>query len=486
MSHLKICYVTSELTPFAKVGGLADVAAALPRTLHEAGHDVRVFLPLYKIVDYDGRGFSVHESIHDVPVTFGGKTYRFTLVTAEQPGTDLVLHFIHCPALYDRGGVYTSDHDEHLRFLMLCRAAVDCCQLMQWGPDVFHCNDWETALLPLYLKTTYAWDKLFRQSRTLLTIHNLGYQGVFPRDIFPQLGLDGGADLFPQDDFQSGRIPFLKTGILYADVLTTVSPTYAEEIQSEALGMGLDGMLKQRSHDLVGILNGVDYEEWNPRTDRNIPFRYSHRSLWRKAKNKEYLLDEMKLPHTKETPLVGMISRLTAQKGLDLLFEALPDLLNRRDFRFVLLGTGEERYVTFFKRLQARFPEKVCFHHGFSNELAHILEAASDIFLMPSQYEPCGLNQMYSLKYGTVPVVRKTGGLADTVQLFDPHTGEGNGIVFDHYMPDGLRWAVGTALDLYEDTKAWRLIMQNGMAADFSWETQAEKYLALYRRLAGR
>lgn len=483
MSQLKICYITAELSPFAKVGGLADVASALPRALHEAGHDVRIFMPHYGPMDSLGFEFRSHEYIRDVAITLGDETHTFSLLEAHQPGTDLTVFFVHCPAFYGRPETYTSDPDEHLRFLFLSRAVIESCQRMAWAPDVFHCNDWQTALVPLFLRTLYAWDRLFDKSKTLLTIHNLGYQGIFATDIFPSFGFES-IDVFPDEDISAGKINFLKTGLLYSDSLTTVSPTYAKEIQTEAHGMGLDSILRRRSHNLVGILNGVDYDEWNPRTDRFLPFRYSHRSLWRKAKNKEVLLEQLGLTYEKQVPLVGMITRLAQQKGLDLVMEALPEILRRRDLRFVVLGSGDKPYEESLSQLRAESPETVGFHKGFSNELAHLVEGASDIFLMPSLYEPCGLNQMYSLKYGTVPVVRRTGGLADTVMPYDSDPGEGTGFVFDDYTSDDLLRALGRALDFYQEPAIWRRIMLNGMSQDFSWGSQAQQYVELYRELA--
>ena len=483
MNRLRIAYVSSELSPFAKVGGLGDVAAALPTALHELGHDVRPFLPLYGVIDTH-LDFSPVVGLAEIPVSFGNNVYSFSVFTSPQPGTGLNVYFIHCPALYGRPHIYTRDEDEHIRFLLLSRAVLEICQRMGWSPDVIQCNDWQTALVPLFLKTHYAWDRLFENTHTVLTIHNLGYQGVYPSDILPHFRFEGGRELFDKEDLQSGQINFLKTGIRYADRLTTVSPTYAKEIQTETYGMGLHGLLRERSADLVGILNGVDYGEWNPKTDRLIPYRYSEKSLWRKTRNKRALLNQYGLGYAREIPLVGMVSRLAAQKGLDLLPPSLPAVLAGRDVRMIVLGSGESKYEEFLHGLQAAFPDKVRFHNGFSNELAHLVEAASDAFLMPSKYEPCGLNQMYSLKYGTVPVVRKTGGLADTVTPFDPGTGEGTGIVFEHYTPEGVRWGLETALDLFKDIDVWRKIMANGMAQDFSWGSQARRYAGVYEELA--
>ena len=485
MSALKICFVSSEVAPLAKTGGLADVSSALPRFLHRAGHDVRVFLPFYSSIEIDDRELHRVEFIQDVPVKFGARSYRFSCLTTRLPSSDLWIYLVDCPELFRRDGLYTSDPDEHLRFAMLSRASIESCQRMGWGPDLFHCNDWHTGLLPLYLKTRYGWDTLFGRSRSVLTIHNIGYQGVFSGDIVEQLGLKENSQFLHHGDLRSGKLNFLKTGILYADLLTTVSPTYAREIQTTRYGMGLDDLLRARQRTLVGILNGVDYDEWSPERDSLIPVRYSIRSLPGKGKNKRALLENVGLPYAARAPVLGVVSRLTHQKGFELVFEALPEFLTQRDIRLVALGSGEPQYEAAFARLQRAFPGKVSYYRGYNNELAHLIEAGADLFLMPSRYEPCGLNQMFSLKYGTVPVVRKTGGLADSVQLYDPATGQGTGFVFEHFTADGLRWALGLALETYKDRKAWRRLMRNGMSQDFSWTAQGERYLELYRRLTG-
>ncbi len=483
---LKICFATSEVAPFAKTGGLADISAALPLELHRAGHEPRVFMPFYSRVTEGGHETQPVEGLQNVPTYLGPRSFAFSLRTATLPGSDLAIYLVDCPRLFQRPGIYTQDADEHLRFLLLTRAAIESCQRMQWSPDVFHCNDWQTALAPLYLKSVYAWDRLFANTKSILTIHNLGYQGAFASKILPDLGLGDNAHLLHQEDLKAGRIGFLRSGILYADALTTVSPTYAKEIQTEALGMGLDPMLRARADSLFGILNGIDEREWNPRTDALIPYKYSVRSMHRKERNKESLLFKLGLPYEKGVPVAGIVTRLTAQKGIELVTGALQDLIAKRDMRFVALGSGEPSHEESLTRLQRQFPSKVCFYRGYSNELAHLIEAGADMFLMPSRYEPCGLNQMYSMKYGTVPVVRKTGGLADTVEQFDPKTGEGTGLVFDHYDVDGLRWAVKRALELYADRKAWLQLLRNGMERDYSWPTQSAKYVELYQRLASR
>ncbi|RMH19731.1 MAG: glycogen synthase [Acidobacteria bacterium] len=485
MAPLAICFAAAEMAPFAKTGGLADVASALPRYLHDQGHDVRPFMPLYSRIDLDAYDFVQVDFLRDVAVDLGGHRLSFTGYAGRAPGSDLAVYFIHCPALYHRRSIYTGDADEHLRFAFFSHAVFACCQRMGWGPQVLHVNDWHTALMPLYRRTTYGWDQLFAGSRSVLTIHNIAYQGIFPAAVVPELGLAQDHHLLYQDDLRAGVVNFLKTGILYADVVTTVSETYAKEIQTEAFGCGLEGVLRQRGGSVLGIVNGVDYGTWDPRNDPHLPVRYGPEDVAEgKRRNKELLLAELGLPVAEGTPLFGIVSRLTAQKGFELLFEPLPEMLAAGDAQIVVLGTGEASYERFFHQLQQRFPAKACYYRGYNEPLAHRIEAASDFFLMPSRFEPCGLNQMYSLKYGSVPIVRKTGGLADTVRLFDPRTGDGTGIVFEHFEPDAVRWALGCAVELYRDPQAMDRLRRNGMAEDFSWQRQGKLYERLYRLLA--
>lgn len=354
---------------------------------------------------------------------------------------------------------------------------------MAFAPDIFHCHDWHAALVPVYLKSAYAWDGLFAGTRSMLTLHNIGYQGIFSSGVLADLGLEDAAHDLPAEDLAHGRVNFLKAGLVHADALTTVSPTYAEEIQGDELGMGLQHILRARRHALTGILNGVDYGEWNPETDPLIPRHYSRGDRRGKEVCKRALMKETGLVGRAGRPLVGMVSRLVEQKGIDLAREALPELLRERDFALVVLGSGEAEYEQFFDWLGKAFPGRVAFRRGYDNPLAHRIEAGSDLFLMPSRYEPCGLNQMYSLRYGTVPIVRATGGLADSVRHYEAHSGSGTGIVFRDYTADGLRWAVRTALDLYADKREWRRVVQNGMAQDFSWQHQGRVYVELFRRL---
>lgn len=482
---LKICLVTAEFTPLAKTGGLADVSAALSAYLHEQGHDIRVLMPLYSTLKSDQLDIQQVASLQDLTIEVGPWEIEFSIDSAVLEN-GMTLYLLRCPALYERDGLYTQNDDEHLRFTLLGRAAFEMCQRMQFAPDVMHCHDWHAALVPLYLRTVYAWDKLFTNTKSALTIHNIGYQGVFGADIIGDLNLPGYEHMLHQDDLNSGQINFLKTGLMHADLLTTVSPTYAREIQGEEYGMGLDQILRDRDDALIGILNGVDDVEWNPESDPLIPKNFSASNLSGKKACKKALQKELGLSGTAAQPLIGIVSRLVEQKGLDLLEGVLPTLLSRRDFSLVVLGTGQVHYERFFHWLQKQSPGQVSFHRGYNNKLAHWIEAGSDMFLMPSRYEPCGLNQMYSLKYGTVPIVRETGGLADSVQAINAADGSGTGVLFRHYDETGLEWAINTALDHYEDKVLWNKVMQNGMAMDFSWQQQGAQYVTAFRKLINK
>jgi starch synthase len=479
----RVCFVSAEYTPLAKTGGLADVSTALTRYLHRQGHDVRPFVPLYRRIAERREPRWPVEFLQGLTMTIGGRELRWSVSTGPAPGSDLMLYYVECPALYDRPGIYTADPDEHVRFLFLTRAAIEACQRMGFAPDVLHCNDWHTGFGPLLLRTRYSWDRLFAGTKTVLTIHNVGYQGTFGAERIGDLDLGDATWLLHQQDLATGRINSMKHGVMYADLVTTVSPTYAEEISTPEFGFGMDPYLRARGDRLVGILNGVDYDDWNPATDRYLPVKYSPEDLSGKAELQRRLLARLRIPAGPRSMTIGLVSRLVGQKGIDLLPEGLTDLLRTRDVRFVALGSGERRYEEYLEWLQRAFPDKVVFHNGYSDELAHWIEAASDTFLMPSLYEPCGLNQMYSLKYGTPPIVRRTGGLADSVQMFRPSTGEGTGILFDHYDAAGVRWALDTALALHADEGTWRRMMLNGMAQDFSWERQGALYLEQYARI---
>lgn len=486
MSRHRICFLTAEISPFAKTGGLGDVAGALVRQLHRRGHDVRVFVPLHGLMEFQGAARQPVAELQGLRVTVGTNELSYDVCSVQLPGLDtLPVYLVDCPAVFDRPYIYSDAHDEHMRYLLLTRAALESCQRLQFAPDIVHCNDWHTAFAPLLLRTAYAWDRqIFGATRSVFTIHNIGYQGVFSAGAAADVGPGVSIETLHQGDLALGRINPMRHGILYADAVTTVSPTYALEIRTPEGGHGLDADLRARSDSVSGILNGVDYDDWNPVTDRYLPFHYDAHDLSGKVRNKEALLDLLRMPTQATTPLLGMVSRLTRQKGIDLLMQVLPALLQENDVRFVALGSGEAHYEQFLQGLQERFPGKVVFYSGYSEELAHFIEAAADMFLMPSLYEPCGLNQMYSLKYGTVPIVRHTGGLADSVQHFDPGTGQGTGIVFNDFDAGGLHWAISTALEWFAWPGIWRRLVQNGMQQDFSWDARAAEYEALYDSLA--
>ena len=481
---MNICFVAAEVAPFAKTGGLADVSSALPAQLKRDGHDVRIFMPLYSKIRLDSSPTPV-DFLHHVPVALGDQVFHYSVFTTRLPGTEVDVYLIGCPPLFDRDGIYTGGWDDHLRFAMLSQAALKCCQHMGWAPDIVHANDWHTALVPIYLKTLFAWDRnIFGRAKSVLTIHNIAYQGKFPADVVHNLGLEPYRWLLHQDHLAEGWVGFLETGILHADVVTTVSRTYAQEIQTAAFGNGLEGLLRQRSETVTGIVNGVDYSVWSPQSDSTLPWNYGIDDVAEgKAECKRFLLEQLGLPPAPSAPVLGIVSRLTAQKGFELIFDGLTQALRYLDLRVTVLGSGERSLEERFQWLQNSFPDKVCFYRGYNEELAHLIEAGADIFLMPSLFEPCGLNQMYSLKYGTVPIVRRTGGLADTVQLFDPRTRQGTGVVFDHYDSTGFAWALKTALELYQDPELWDRLRRNGMEQDYSWARQGAIYQDLYRSL---
>ena len=470
--------------PYAKTGGLADVAGALLRELKELGHDVRAFMPLYASVRRAHPELQHLSGLQNLSISIGPARYPYSVHSARFPGTEIPVFFIDSPEMFHRPTFYTFDADEHRRFLVFTRAAIESCRQLGFLADIFHVNDWHTAFLPLFLRTIYSSVPEFKRARSILTIHNIGYQGIMPAKAVADLGLGPFGARLDTADLANGVINPLKTGINFADVVTTVSPTYAREICETPLGMGMQQALRERRNGVVGILNGVDYREWDPRHDPYLTEHFGPSDLRGKLANKRRLVRSIGLDLELHQPLVGMVTRLAEQKGIDLLFDALPALLRERDFGFLLLGSGDDRYVAFFEDLQRRFKGRVVFRSGYDEPLAHSIEAGSDMFLMPSRYEPCGLNQMYSLRYGTIPIVRRTGGLADSVKHFNPATGQGTGCVFNDYDAPAVRWGVGTALDWFADQTIWHQLMRNAMTEDFSWRSQAAKYEQVYRDAA--
>ena len=483
-----IAFVTSELAPWAKVGGLADVSASLPPALAAAGHDVRVFLPWYGRIRADHLEAVPVASAQQVGLHLAGRFLTFNLYEHRPGGAPASprLYLVQCAPMFERGEeVYTLHADEYVRWVFFSRAVIESCQRLQWGPDIVHVHDWPTALLPIMLRTLYGWDQLFANTRSVLTIHNLGYQGEFGAHILQELGLTA---LIPHLDplrLQAGSVSFLETGLRTADRLTTVSPTYAREIQTPEQGHGLDALLRQRSAELTGILNGVDESVWHPQHDRALPFRYSAGSLWRRERNKLELLARVGLPEDAQTPLLGIIARLTSQKGFDLLPDVLDAVFDARPVRLVILGSGEAKYEDYFTRLAAKYPSHVAFCQGYDEPLAHLIEAGVDLFLMPSHYEPCGLNQMYSQRYGAIPLVHRTGGLADTVESFTEFPDAGTGFVFEPYETRALATALDRALDLYDQPERWQALRKRAMRRDWTWGPRAEQYADLYGSLVG-
>lgn len=480
---MNIAFITTELAPFAKVGGLGDVSSSLPLALSKLGCNVKIFLPRYSIIDPWRYELHYCYNLNEISIKISEKELSFHTYKLKLPNSDIEVYFIDNNHYFGRENIYTNDHDEAERFIFFTKAVFEICQRLKWAPDIFHLNDWPSGFFPIILKSHYAWDSLFSHSTFLFTIHNIEYQGNFPPDIIWKNQLDGKY-FYPGGPLEfHNKTSFLKAGILFSQIITTVSETYAKEILTHEYGAGMEKVLETRKDDLFGILNGVDYSEWNPSSDRFIPYKYSQKSLYRKKKNKLELLKYFHLPEDLETPLIGIVSRLVSQKGFDLLIQGWEKLFEN-NIRMVVLGAGEKKYEDFFKALCYSFPQKVAVKIGFSTELAHLIEAGADMFLMPSRYEPCGLNQIYSLKYGTVPIVRKTGGLADTVKDWDYYSSLGlnigNGFSFDEFSSDQLIDAVQRAINRYFEKDTWKKIQINGMNADFSWEQSAKKYFDLY------
>lgn len=488
---MHIVFVASECVPFAKTGGLADVVGALPPEIVKLGHQVTVYLPFYSRVrarlEKEQPGIDPKYAIRSITVPF--RYYnRFAGIIDGGLRDGVQFYFVDCPELFDRPELYGPGGGEYPdnaeRFGLFSRAVLEAAK--QLGvPDIFHVHDWQTSLVPVYLRTTYAADPALRSAATVLTIHNAAYQGLFPPSTTEQL-------LFPWDLFtmdkveQYDRFNFLKGGVNFASQLTTVSKKYAEEIQTPEFGWHLEGDLRRRSADLHGILNGVDYGHWNPATDGNLAAHYSAGDLTGKSACRQDLLHAFGLESVAETtPVIGIVSRLATQKGFDLVAQ-VGDALAGRDAVFVVLGTGEPVYESFFRSWAFRHPAQVAVQIRYDDALAHKIEAGADMFLMPSRYEPCGLNQIYSLKYGTVPIVRATGGLDDTIEEWEPEKGTGTGFKFPGYDPRNLLAAVDHALEAFQDKAGWQRLMRNGMAREYSWSGPAREYAAVYQEAARR
>ena len=483
---LTIALLSAELAPFAKVGGLGEVTGDLTQALGRLGQRVMVFLPYYRAIpEHLLRDFIV---VHEIKVPMAGHALPGRVWRGRMPGGVADVYLLERKELYDREGIYTDPKtgegypDSPHRFTFFTRGVIETLRALRLKPDVLHASDHQTGFGPAYLKTIYSEDSLLKGTASVFSIHNLGYQGIYEREILSLAGFPPDS-FYPMSAFEFwGKVNLMKTGVLFADLVTTVSERYAQEIQwTEEFGVGLEGVLRQRSKDLIGILNGIDVNAWDPEHDPHVPHPYSLADLAPKVRNKVALIERLGLPAERaEQPLAGVVSRLVEQKGIDLLAAAAERLLER-DLTLVILGTGQKKYEDFFRDLARRHPDRVAVEIAFDEPLAHLIEAGADLFLMPSRYEPCGLNQMYSLRYGTIPVVRSTGGLADTVREYDPTTGQGNGIVFAGYSVEEFEAAVDRGLQLVLDPVGRAQAMKNGMSADHSWDQAAKRYIEAYR-----
>jgi len=458
---MKIVICASEVVPFAKTGGLADVAGALPLALEEQGQGTIIIMPRYKAIQE--AKFKISRLRPDISYSTIGRSIK--------------VYFIENEKYFNRDNLYTDkngDYPDNLdRFAYYCRRTLELLKEINFKADIIHVHDWQAALIPVYLKTTYTDDPFYKSIKTVLTIHNIGYQGLFPKEEFPKLGLDWS--LFDMEKLEFfGKVNLLKAGIVFSDVINTVSPTYSKEIQTKEFGFGLEGILAKRKKYLFGILNGLDYSIWNPETDKFIAVNFSATDLNGKSKDKKDLQKICNLPAKSDIPLFGIVSRLAEQKGFDILAQAIDAICNL-NLQLVILGTGDLKYHLLLTDIVKKYPKVISLHLKFDDCLAHKIYAGSDIFLMPSKYEPCGLGQLISLKYGTIPLVFKTGGLADTVN-------KDNGFIFQQYKKEELIKAIKDALQAFKDRKQWGKLMQNAARCNFSWDESAKGYIQLYEK----
>jgi starch synthase len=477
---MHIAFAASECVPFSKTGGLADVVGALPRALVAAGHQVSVYVPRYRQTKLS----DAETVVSSITIPFDDR-YRFCSVVTAGSHSGVRFYFVDYPPYFDRESLYgtsAGDYPDNAeRFALFSRAVLEASKILG-VPNIFHCHDWQSALIPVLLRTQYAEDPAFREVGTVFTIHNMGYQGLFPADTLPLLTLPW--DLLAIDKMEFfGQVNFLKGALVYSDFITTVSRKYSHEIQTAEFGFGLEGVLRGRASTVAGILNGVDYDEWSPESDKFIAAKYSPQDLSGKAKCKQDLLATFGVTSPNlNLPVIGIVSRFASQKGFDLIAQIV-DRLAREEMIIVVLGNGDKQYEEMFARIQRQFPQKIAVKIAYDNAIAHKIEAGSDMFLMPSKYEPCGLNQIYSLKYGTVPIVRATGGLDDTIDSWEPRTNRGTGFKFVDYSGEALLLTIREALKAFRDHPSWQTLMRNGMNKDFSWNASAKEYARVYERV---
>jgi starch synthase len=488
-NRLRILYLSSEVTPFAKTGGLADVSSALPKALFDLGHDIRVMMPKYGPINE--RKYILREVIRlkTIPIKVGEQEHITSVKSAFIPDSKVQVYFLDYKPFFDRSDIYGDDTtgqeypDNAERFMLFCKAAIETMKLLHWEPQVIHCHDWHTALIPWLLKNEYKSDSFFDRTSTLLSIHNFSFQGIFDPALASKIGISENFTKKGGPLELDGKINFLKAGLLHAGIVNTVSPTFASELlRDPALSGGLYEIIRDRKKDFLGILNGVDYSAWDPETDIHIKENYNSTTLRNKTKNKKALMDLCGLAYDETVPVIGMITRLTDQKGIDLVIHAIKDIMNM-NVKMVILGIGAQKYHDQLKKLHVAYRKHLSVTLRFDETLSHLMEAGCDLLLMPSLSEPCGLNQMYSLRYGTIPLVRKTGGLADTIIDIHEDPLKGNGFVFSDYTPAALISAMERAVNTFKDCSAWTKLMKKGMRQDFSWVSSAEKYVKLYIKL---
>jgi starch synthase len=484
---LRIVMLAAEAAPFAKVGGLGDVIGALPKTLEQLGVKPAVIIPAYKTIH--SCGFPVYScsAVPDFDISMRSANERAQVFQAKVNGTDIDVYMIGSEKYFDREGIYSDPAsgeeypDDMERLIFFMKSALELILRLKSPVDIIHCHDYHTALVPGLLKTYYRRQEFFSGVGTLFTIHNMAYQGIYSTEALDCAGI-APDNFYPASPFEYwGHVNFMKAGIVFADKVNTVSPAYSVEIQNNSeFGMGLEGVLRSRGEDFTGIVNGIDYDEWNPQTDPLISARFSSLDLSGKEECKKYLLHRFQLPIQKRVPLIGIVSRLTDQKGFDLIAEAMEEMM-ALDLQLVILGTGLKKYHDLFQQAVSRYPQKAGLQLSFDNQLAHQIEAGCDMFLMPSKFEPCGLNQLYSLRYGTIPIVRKTGGLADTVIPYDHE--KGAGFTFSAYSAEEMMDAIRQALKLYSNSSEWLALVMRAMSQDWSWNRSAQEYLKLYQNI---
>ena len=473
---LKVLFVAAEAVPFIKTGGLADVAGSLPKALTAQGVDIRVVMPKYENIPAEYQQKMKHIGETTVNLSWRSQYCGVSKLTQDS----VPFYFIDNEYYFKRSGLYGYDDDAE-RFAFFSKAVFEILPLIDFVPDIIHCNDWHAGMVSVFLKDQYHFK--YPKLRTVYTIHNLRYQGVFGKDIMGDiLGLDwkhfheGGVEF-------DGDVTYMKSGIVYSDFITTVSQSYAEEIKCPFYGEQLDALLREKSHCLAGIINGIDYDVYDPRKDEKIYYKYSTENIYDKVENKVKLQEKLGLPQNRSIPMIGLVARLVAPKGLDLIAHVIEELISGENVQIVILGTGESQYEELFRNMAWKYPRKVSANIMFDNELAQQIYAAADMFLMPSQYEPCGIGQLIALKYGTIPIVRETGGLKDSVRAYNKYDGTGNGFSFANYNAHELLFAIKKALGAYDDKSVWQGIIKNAMKSDFSWQRSAKQYLKLYENL---